>query len=342
MTELAVWVDDYALRALPGVELELSRVPALVMRCFERLPNPSTVGQLGQYRQVAVVGGHDLGDVVRRVELAATSLRIGVIGALPAGVVAPRSLRGPGLLDLIPALTPTAAKRIALMAAVPIVSGRAQRSDELPASRPAVPPIGEGAPRGELAGPVPAREGTAVAIASSTGGCWVLAELLRSLDGRPIGPVLVAQHMDPEFLAFFARWLEGASGRRVVIVGGLTALADDTVYLAQGGCDLCVTDAGHAVSAPPSGRFIPSANRLFRTFAEAFGARGTAVVLSGMGEDGSEGSVAVVRHGGTALCQHPSTAIIPSMPSSAQRASPSVLALSPEALAAALGATRRG
>ncbi|MDP1822800.1 MAG: CheB methylesterase domain-containing protein [Archangium sp.] len=337
MTGLAVWVDDYALRSLPGVELDLSRVPALVMRCFERLPNPSTVGQLGQYRQVAVVGGGDLGEVVRRVELAATSLRIGIIGALPPGVVAPRSLRGPGLLDLLPAHTPGAAHRIALMAAVPIVSGRAQKADEPPAPpRRAEPP-----PTAPLEVALPSREGSAFAIASSTGGCWVLAELLRALDGKRLGPVLVAQHMDPEFVGFFARWLEATSGRRIVIVSGLTALSDDTVYLAQGGCDLCVTDAGHVVSVPPSGRFIPSANRLFRTFAEAFGARGTAVVLSGMGEDGAEGTVAVVRHGGTAFCQHPSTAIIPSMPSSAQRASPSVLALTPDALAAALGATRR-
>lgn len=337
MRELAVWVDDYALRALPGVELELSRTPALVLRSFARLPNPSTVGQLSRYQQVAVVGGLDFGDVVRRIELATTSLRIGVIGVLPAGAGSSKGLRGPGLVDLIPANTPAAAKRIALMAEVPIVSGRAPRADEAPPAQPP-PPAPLDAP---AALPLGKLEGAAFAIASSTGGCWVLADVLRALDGKRIGPVLVAQHMDPDFVGFFARWLEAASGRRVCVVSELTPLADDGVYLAQGGCDLCVADARHALSAPASGRFIPSANRLFRTFAEAFGPRGTAVVLSGMGEDGAEGLAAVVRKGGTALCQHPSTAIIPSMPAAAQRAAPGLLALAPEGLAVALGATRR-
>jgi len=335
MKALAVWVDDYSLRALPGLDGELSRAPALVMRSFGRLPNPSTVGQLGKYRQVAVVGGSDFNDVVRRIELATTSLRIGVIGVLPVGVPFPAGLRGPGLVDLLTANTPAAAKRIALMADVPIVSGRAQRMEGALPERPALPE----APLPPLAASTATLAGldcAAFAIASSTGGCWVLADLLRSLDGRRVGPVLVAQHMDPEFAGFFARWLEASSGRRTCVVSELTRLADDTVYIAQGGCDLCVVDAQHVMSAPASGRFVPSANRLFKTFAEAFGSRGTAVVLSGMGEDGAEGLGVVVRRGGTGLCQLPSTAIIPSMPASAQRAAPGVLALSPEALSAAL------
>ena len=85
MKGLAVWLDDFALRALPGVEVGLARERALVMRSFSRLPNPATVGQLLQYRQVAVLGGVDFNDVVHRIELATTSLRIGVIGVVPPG-----------------------------------------------------------------------------------------------------------------------------------------------------------------------------------------------------------------------------------------------------------------
>jgi two-component system chemotaxis response regulator CheB len=175
-----------------------------------------------------------------------------------------------------------------------------------------------------------------IAIASSTGGCWVLADLVRALDRRPVGPVLVAQHMDPEFVSFFARWLETAAGRTTCVVTGPTPLRADTVYVAQGGCDLCVTDNQHVHAAPASGRFIPSANRLFRTFAEAFGPAATAVVLSGMGEDGAEGLKAVLRRGGRGYCQLPSTAIIPSMPASALKAAQGAVALAPEAIALAL------
>lgn len=333
MRELAVWVDDFALRDLPGVEADLVRTPARVMRSFARLPNPATVGQLGQYQQVAVLGGADFGDVVRRVELATTSLRIGVIGVLPVGVASAPQLRGPGVVDLIPANFPSAARRIALMAEVPIVSGRARAEAPAPPERPG---FRKGDEIGESRGPLLPAGSAAIAIASSTGGCWVLADLIRALQGRAVGPILVAQHMDPGFVGFFGKWLETTTGSPTCVVSERTALLPGTVYVAQGGCDLVVPDAQYVDSAPASGRFIPSANKLFQTFALAFGARGTAVVLSGMGEDGAEGLGAVVSRGGRGLCQLPSSAIIPSMPASALKAARGAMALTPEGLAGAL------
>ncbi len=344
METLAVWVDDYALKALPSLEQELARRSALVMRSFGRLPNPATVAQLAQYRQVAVVSGKDLPQLVSRIEMATTTLKVGVIGVLPPGCAAQALLRGPGLLDVLNPKHGGAADRIALMSKVPIVSGRAKVLEpETPSAHPGV---------GRAAGALPISAGLepspgapapigpdspGLAIASSTGGCWVLADLLRMTRGRRRGPVLVAQHMDAEFTDFFASWLESATGRRTVLVHEGVALHHDVVYVPGGGGDLVVADDGlHVFSAPASGRFVPSANRLLRTFAKAFGDRATAVVLSGMGDDGAAGGTEVLKLGGQLYCQHPSSSIVPSMPESAMKASPRALALAPEALGAAL------
>ncbi len=342
MGTLAVWVDDYSLAALPKLEHALARRSALVMRSFARLPNPATVAQLSNYRQVAVVSGKDLPHLVSRVEMATTTLKVGVIGVLPPGCGAQALLRGPGLLDVLSANEDRAADRIALMSEVPIVSGRAKLPEARPAAAPA--PLTSPAPLASaVPTPVPRsgalidRDAHAMAFASSTGGCWVLADLLRSTRGRRPGPALVAQHMDAEFTTFFAEWLESATGRPTVVVSDSAPLEDGAIYIPAGGGDLCVAEDGrHALWAPASGRFIPSANRLLQTCAKAFGDRATAVVLSGMGDDGAAGMAEVVRRGGQAFCQEPATAIVPSMPQSALKLTPGAVALAPEALGAAL------
>jgi len=68
------------------------------------------------------------------------------------------------------------------------------------------------------------------------------------------------------------------------------------------------------------------------------GERATGVVLSGMGADGAGGLAEIARRGGRALCQAPASAVVPSMPESALRKTPSALALPPLALPAAIAA----
>ena len=174
-----------------------------------------------------------------------------------------------------------------------------------------------------------------IAVASSTGGVWVLASLLKALAIGPSHAVLLAQHMEPEFVAFFAEWLTSASGWRTVLVDEAVPIESGRVYLAIGGRDLCV-EGGQVVSASPQSRYIPNADRLLRTLAASFGVRATGAVLSGMGSDGAEGMAEIARRGGRTVCQLPSTSIVPSMPESAMRRAPGTVAVPPERIAAAL------
>lgn len=327
---LAIVVDDYALAALPGLDRDLANRGAMVMRSFRGLPSPHL---LRQFRGAAVVGAPDQLGLIARLERASATVRSPVIGVLPAGA-SPSALRGPGIVDLLPAGTRDAAERVLLMSRVPIVSSgppaRQARSGDAgrrPAPADAPPPraLGGG---GADPGAFP------IAVASSTGGVWVLAELLRALARRD-RPVFVAQHMEAEFVPFLAEWLTSVSGWPTTIVDRPGPLQAGTVHLAQGGADL-VLAPGLVAAAPATSRYLPSGDRLLRTAAVTLAPRVVGVVLSGMGSDGAEGLAELARRGGLAVCQSPASAVVPSMPESAIRRVPGAAVVPPDGLVAAV------
>jgi two-component system chemotaxis response regulator CheB len=323
---LAIVVDDYALAAAPGLDAELARAGALVMRSFRSVPGPHL---LRHHRGAALVGGADRTALLARLERATTTVSAPVIAILPRGLAPGPEFRGPGVVDVVPAGTRDLARRVLLMAEVPVVSAGRAAPPSARGARPKPAAPGEG-PR------VPAAAGGSldvVAVASSTGGVWVLSEMLRAL--RPAGrAVVVAQHMDADFVPFFAEWLQGVSGWPTTLVTEGVRCVAGVVYVPAGGRDLVMEGAAvRAVKA--SGHFVPSGDRLLAS-AAGHGPRATGVVLSGMGSDGAEGLGAIVRAGGRGICQAPGTAVVPSMPESALRRAPGALPVAPDGIAAAI------
>jgi len=308
--ELVIAVDEFALGTLEGVEAELTGAGAAVIHTGVGLPDLD--GRDGL--TAAVIGGPDVASLAQRLQQAGAGGRLPLIAALPRGTRDPAGLRGPGVVDWIPAETRQAGKRILAMASVPVVS----------VHRPRPAPAG----RHE-----PAQGGKVIGIASSTGGAWVLCGVLSRLDH--CHTVLLAQHLDAPFVPSFATWLSRVSGWPVTVIEETGPLTSGAVLMARGGCDLLVEGA-RVCTAPASARSVPSADRLFASLARSVGPGAAAVVLSGMGSDGARGLAEIVQRGGRALCQHPSTAIVRSMPQQAMRAVPRALALHPEELAAAL------
>lgn len=332
---IAVVLDDHTLQVFPRLDGALAEAGALVMRSFKSTPNPKL---LERHAGVGVVSGADKAGLMARLERATTTLAsvpAPVIGVLPPFVGATPDLLGPGVVDLIPAGTQRVAERILLMARVPVVTGaRGRVSCNAPPARGAPPPA---PPKRAAPGPPAPRVAPdqLVVVASSTGGVWVLGAMLRDLPqaGRA---VLVAQHMDTEFMSFFAHWLSDASGWRVVVVDDAVSLEAGNVYVPAGGRDL-VVDGERARAVEARSRFVPSADRLLASAAPR-AERAVGVVLSGMGADGAAGLAELVRAGGTGICQEPASAVVASMPESALRAAPRALRAPPDALAAAVAA----
>jgi chemotaxis response regulator CheB len=334
VTTLTAVVDDYALATLPGLDRDLAQAGVAVVRCFERLPSPAMLRRLPSCQGVAVLGGSDLPSLRARLETASATLSAPVVAALPAGEAPRPELRGPGVVDLIPAGTRGAAERVMLMSRVPIVSARGRPAAPAPAPRPPAWPAPPRAPSEALAEGL--RPERVVALASSTGGVWVLVGLLQAYEPRHTTSALVAQHMDTEFVTFFADWLASMTPWETVLVQEPRPLEAGRLYLASGGRDL-VAEGDRVAAVPALSRYVPCADRLFRTVAAAHGARARAAVLSGMGADGAEGLAEVARRGGRIVCQDPGSAVVPSMPESALRRSPGAEVAAPELLAAVLG-----
>ena len=175
--------------------------------------------------------------------------------------------------------------------------------------RPAVPP--PFAPR-------------VVAVGSSTGGPAALMQILGAFVKAPPAAVLVCQHMPAGFTRGFAERID----RLTPFVAREAEDGDEplpgTVLVAPGGRHLEFERAsGRTVAriaeASPADKYAPSVDRLFASAAKHFGADLLGVVLTGMGDDGRRGVVAVKEAGGTVVVESEETAVVFGMPQQAIR-----------------------
>src|SRR5690606_29303100 len=155
-----------------------------------------------------------------------------------------------------------------------------------------------------------------LALAASTGGPPALAKLLASLPGDFPLPILVVQHMGAAFMEGFAAWLDGLVALTVGIAPDGEAIAPGRVYVAPGDRHLTLT-ASHMVKltdAEPISGQRPSATALFASVARNAGREGIGVLLTGMGEDGADGLLALRRAGGQMITEAESSAVVYGMP----------------------------
>lgn len=180
-----------------------------------------------------------------------------------------------------------------------------------PRARPAA---GPGRPA-----PPPGSMGPVVALAASTGGPTALAEVLSGLGGLQ-APVLVVQHIHPDFVNGLVAWMARACPLPVQLARHGEAAAPGHVYIAGGGLHLHL-DVRNRLELSPTPVTIhrPSADELFLSVAHHAGPGGIGVVLTGMGDDGARGLLALRQRGGRTLGQDEATSAVFGMPQASQR-----------------------
>jgi two-component system chemotaxis response regulator CheB len=178
----------------------------------------------------------------------------------------------------------------------------------------------ERAERNEMAGVL----NKLIVIGASTGGPTALVEVFSTMRATTNAAVVVAQHMPERFTKTFAERLNKLGGLRVSEAREFEPLHPGRAVLCPGGKCLEIVPFGHGYAASvvdpqPTDRFIPSVDRLFKSAAEVAGEKVVGVVLTGMGDDGARGVVAIKARGGTVYAESADSAVIYGMPGAAVR-----------------------
>ena len=159
-----------------------------------------------------------------------------------------------------------------------------------------------------------------VGIGSSTGGPQALFAVFRGLSTKPRLPILITQHMPPTFTTILAEHIQRVAGIPCVEAKDKMRPEPGHAYLAPGDYHMVVERNDDDVllirinQDAPENFCRPAVDPMFRSLAKVFGPRMLGVILTGMGQDGKEGSRAVVDAGGSIIAQDEPTSVVWGMP----------------------------
>lgn len=159
-----------------------------------------------------------------------------------------------------------------------------------------------------------------VVIGSSTGGPIALEDILMRLPVDFPYPILIAQHLPVYFSNSFAANLDRSSNLKVKGIENYEYIKRGFVYIAPGGYNLRLKKDGkgiYSVLIPVKkeyGIVSPSVDQLFSSAAEATGENVIACLLTGIGNDGTQGIRKIRENGGVTIAQDKESSMVYSMP----------------------------
>ena len=162
-----------------------------------------------------------------------------------------------------------------------------------------------------------------VCIGTSTGGPRALQQVLTLLPKDFDAPILVVQHMPAGFTKSLATRLDALSEITVKEAEDGELIQKGTAYIAPGGRHLEVKSVGTSLavrlgeSAPRNGH-RPSVDVMFESMCSIKNYAKVAVIMTGMGTDGTKGLVEMKKNGNVrAIAESQETSIVFGMPKSA-------------------------
>ncbi|WP_395408422.1 chemotaxis-specific protein-glutamate methyltransferase CheB [Pseudoduganella sp. UC29_106] len=179
--------------------------------------------------------------------------------------------------------------------------------------------------RGRRIAPPPARELPAalasaqrlrlVALGASTGGPRALVDVLGALPADFPLPLLVVIHIAEPFGSAFAEWLNDHCALEVRLAQDDQPLPARGVVLARPDLHLQLRGRRLVCERGPAHLSCrPSVDVLFESLAQECGPAAAAVLLTGMGQDGARGLLALRAAGATTIAQDESSCVVYGMP----------------------------
>ncbi|MER2048014.1 chemotaxis response regulator protein-glutamate methylesterase [Solibacillus sp. FSL W7-1472] len=163
-----------------------------------------------------------------------------------------------------------------------------------------------------------------ILIGTSTGGPRALQEVITKIPANVDAPILIVQHMPAGFTKSLAARLDQLSEIHVKEAEQGDLLQKGTAYIAPGGYHLKLRKVGSAFAVvldnqePPRAGHRPSVDVLFEDVSQYSEFDKIAVIMTGMGYDGSKGLVSLKKTGNvTAIAESAETCIVYGMPKAA-------------------------
>jgi two-component system response regulator WspF len=176
-----------------------------------------------------------------------------------------------------------------------------------------------------------------VAIGSSTGGPTALSRVLAGLT-RTDAAVTIVQHVDEMFAPGLASWLARESGREVRVIRTRDKPEPSIVHVASTNDHVLLTPelTFMYTNDPVDYCYRPSVDVFFHSVVNSWPGTAVGVLLTGMGEDGAKGLLAMRAAGWHTIAQDRATSIAYGMPKAAAKLNAAVEVLPLEEIAGAI------
>jgi len=162
-----------------------------------------------------------------------------------------------------------------------------------------------------------------IAIGASTGGPSAIHRILNEFPANLSVPVVIVQHMPHEFLQGLARWLQRSTNLQVKIAEAGEEIKAGHVYISPGTDHMTIKRQDsqlfvRLIRERGTPQYQPSINMLFNSVASTCGSNAIGVILTGMGDDGASGLLAMKQASATTLAQDENSSTVYGMPNAAK------------------------
>jgi two-component system, chemotaxis family, protein-glutamate methylesterase/glutaminase len=160
-----------------------------------------------------------------------------------------------------------------------------------------------------------------IAIGSSTGGTEAICSILKHLPSNMPG-ILIVQHIPPVFSRMFAERLNNQTGFTVKEAQNGDYIEQGNILIAPGDQHMKIKKLGERLKVEVfhgekvSGH-CPSVDVLFESVSKEVGNRAVGIILTGMGQDGAKGLLAMRRSGARTIGQDEQSSVVYGMPKAA-------------------------
>jgi len=158
-----------------------------------------------------------------------------------------------------------------------------------------------------------------VAIGASSGGPYALRTLLPQIPRSFAAGIVIVQHMPENFTTMLAHWLDDICEINVKEASNGDMVIPGSALIAPGGYHMGIRKklGGAEVfleRGEPVNGHRPSVEVLFQSVVKEYGSNATAVIMTGMGNDGSNAIGEIKEAGGKTIAQDEASCAVYGMP----------------------------